>query len=256
MIHPTAIIYPGAKVDASVEIGPYAVIGANVTIGARTTVGPHAVIEGWTEIGQDNQIFQFACIGAISQDLKYAGEEAWLRIGDRNKIREFTTLHIGTADGGGETLIGSDNLLMAYTHVAHDCRVGNHVIMANNASLAGHVTVDDHAILGGMSGIHQFSKIGTHALISGGSMVVQDIPPYTIAQGDRAKTVGINLIGLKRRGFSSDALNKIKKAYKLLFRSGLRSEEALERIDAELGDCPEVKVFADFVRNSERGIAR
>ncbi len=256
MIHPTAIIDPGARLAPDVKVGPYAVIGPEVTIGAGTTVGPHAVIEGPTEIGCDNRIFQFASVGAIPQDLKFHGEVTWLRLGDRNTVREFVTLHRGTEDGGGETIIGSDNLFMAYSHVAHDCKVGNRVILANCATLAGHVLIDDHAILGGLSAVHQFTRVGCHTMISGGSMVAQDIPPYTIAQGDRAKTVGINLVGLKRRGFSEAVLRTIKGAYKLIYRSDLRLEEALERIASELEPSPELAVFVDFIRHSERGIAR
>ncbi len=256
MIHPTAIVHEGARIADGVEIGPYAIIGEHVSIGAGTTVGPHTVIEGWTEIGENNRIFQFASIGAAPQDLKYRGEKALLKIGDRNTVREFATLHRGTADGGGETVVGSDNLFMAYSHVAHDCRIGNQVILANGATLAGHVEVDDFAILGGLCAVHQFTRIGAHVMISGGSMVTQDVPPFSIAQGDRAKTVGINQIGLKRRGFSEEAIRGIKQAYKLIFRSGLRVEEALEQIDAELKGCPEVAEFAAFIRNSARGVAR
>ncbi len=256
MIHQTAIVHPAAHIGEGVTIGPYAVIGEHVTLGAGTTVGPHAVIEGRTEIGRDNRIFQFASIGAVPQDLKFHGEETWLRVGDRNTIREFTTLHLGTEDGGGETVIGSDNLLMAYSHVAHDCRVGNRVILANGANLAGHVLVGDHAIMGGLSAVHQFSRIGCHAMISGGAMVTQDIAPYTIAQGDRAKVVGLNLVGLKRRGFSDETIRDIKRAYKLVFRSGLRLEDALEEIATQAPVPSEVELFIDFVRNSPRGIAR
>jgi len=256
MIHSTAIVHPGANIAADVEIGPYAVIGEHVTIGSGTWVGPHTVIEGWTEIGRDNRIFQFASVGAVPQDLKFHGEQSRLRIGDRNAIREFVTMHRGTEDGGGETVVGSDNLFMAYTHVAHDCRVGNHVILANAATLAGHVTVDDHAILGGLSAIHQFTRVGCHVMISGGSMVNQDIAPYLIAQGDRAQPVGINLVGLKRRGFSEAALRGIKNAYKTVFRAGIKLEDALAQVVAEAGTIPEVMVFVDFIRNSQRGIAR
>ena len=256
MIHPTAIIHEGAQIAEGVEIGPYAIIGEHVAIGSGTTIGPHTVIEGWTEIGRDNRIFQFASIGAPPQDLKYRGEKALLKIGDRNTVREFATLHRGTADGGGETVIGNDNLLMAYSHVAHDCLLGNHVILANGATLAGHVAVDDFAILGGLCAVHQFTRIGAHVMISGGSMVTQDVPPFSIAQGDRAKTVGINQIGLKRRGFSEEAIRGIKQAYKLIFRSGLRTEEALEQIANEVKNCPEVQEFSEFIRKSSRGVAR
>lgn len=256
MIHATAIVHPGARIGAAVEIGPYAVIGEHVVIGAGTTIGPHTVIEGWTEIGEQNRIYQFASVGANPQDLKFHGEQSYLRIGDRNQIREFVTLHRGTEDGGGETVIGSDNLFMAYTHVAHDCRVGNHVILANCATLAGHVMVEDHAILGGLSAVHQFTRIGTHAMISGGAMVNQDITPFTIAQGDRAQPVGINLVGLKRRGFDEPTVRAIKNAYKLIFRSGLRMEEAMEQLTAEAVKVPELMVFVNFIKESERGIAR
>jgi UDP-N-acetylglucosamine acyltransferase len=257
MIHPTAIIAPGAELDPSVTVGPYAVIGEYVKIGAGTTVGPHAVIEGRTEIGQDNQIFQFAAIGAVPQDLKFRGEDSCLKIGDRNKIREFTTIHLGTEDGANVTTVGSDCLLMAYSHIAHDCVVGDHVILANAATLAGHVEVDDYAILGGLSAVHQFTRIGCHIMASGGSMIGQDVAPYSIVQGDRASTVGVNLTGLKRRGFSKEALTNIKNMYKLVFRSNLKLDEAIAEIEksCEL-QAPEVKGYLDFLRKSERGLAR
>ncbi|MDT8419568.1 MAG: acyl-ACP--UDP-N-acetylglucosamine O-acyltransferase [Desulfuromonadales bacterium] len=256
MIHETAIIAPGAEIDSNVSIGPYAVIGEHVRIGSGTTVGPHAVIEGRTEIGRDNQIFQFASVGAVPQDLKFHGEESTLSIGDRNKIREFVTIHLGTEDGGGKTTVGSDNLFMAYSHVAHDCVVGNHVILANAATLAGHVEIDDYAIMGGLSAVHQFCRIGCHVMASGGAMVTQDVAPYTIVQGDRATTVGLNLIGLKRRGFSPEVLKAIKQAYRFVFRAGLPLEEALTKIENELAASSELTVFVDFIRKSERGLAR
>jgi UDP-N-acetylglucosamine acyltransferase len=256
MIHNTAIVHENARIGKNVEIGPYAVIGEHVSIGDGTRIGAHTVIEGWTEIGKDNRIYQFASIGADPQDLKFSGEKSYLKIGDRNMIREFVTLHRGTAEGGGETVIGNDSLLMAYSHVAHDCILGDRVILANAATLAGHVRIDDFAILGGLCAIHQFSRVGCHVMISGGAMVAQDIPPYTIAQGDRAKTVGINQVGLKRRNFSEEAIRDIKQAYKLVFRSGMRLEDALAQIDAEMKDSREVAVFTDFIRNSARGVAR
>jgi len=255
-IHPTAIIEDGAQLAADVSIGAYSIIRTGVSIGAGTKVGPHVVIEGNTNIGCANEIFQFASIGAIPQDLKFHGEQSSLSIGDRNKIREFTTIHLGTEDGGGKTLIGNDNLFMAYTHIAHDCIVGNHVILANAATLAGHVEVDDFAIIGGLSAVHQFTRIGTHVMASGGSMIAQDVVPYVIVQGDRAKTVGLNLVGLKRRGFAKEELSALKKAYKLLFRSGKMQEEALKEIEG-WDDIPaSVQKVVDFVRRSERGIAR
>lgn len=256
MIHQTAIVHEGAQIAKGVEVGPYAIIGEHVTIGPGTNIGAHAIVEGWTEIGRDNRIFQFASVGAAPQDLNYNGEKTLLKMGDRNTVREFVTINRGTPKGGGQTLIGNDNLLMAYSHVAHDCLIGNQVILANGATLAGHVTVDDYAILGGLCAVHQFARIGSHVMISGGSMATQDIPPYTIAQGDRAKTVGINQVGLKRRGFSDEAIRTIKQAYKLVFRSGLRIEEALEQIEAERKGCKELEAFVTFIRNSSRGIAR
>lgn len=257
MIHPTAIIAPGAKLADSVTVGPYAVIGENVTIGSGTTVGPHAVIEGHTEIGCDNQIFQFASVGAIPQDLKFHGEKTYLKIGDRNKIREFVTIHLGTEDGGGITTIGHDNLLMAYVHVAHDCVVKNHVILANAATLAGHVEVDSFAILGGLSAVHQFTRIGCHVMASGGSMIAQDVVPYSIVQGDRASIVGLNLTGLKRRGFSREALANIKNMYKVVFRSNLKLEDAIAKIADEFDThADEVLTYLDFIKKSERGLAR
>jgi len=256
MIHPTAIIHPGANIDPTVEVGPYAVIGENVSIDAGTWVGPHTVIEGWTEIGAENRIYQFASVGADPQDLKFAGEKSYLKIGDRNRIREFVTIHRGTEDGGGITRIANDCLLMAYAHVAHDCNLGSHVILANAATLAGHCEVDDYAILGGLSAVHQFTRIGCHVMISGGSMVAQDISPYCIAQGDRAEISGINLVGLKRRGFSEQALAQIKQVYKVVFRQNLRLNEAIEKLDGFDDLTAEAKVFVDFIRNSQRGIAR
>ncbi len=255
-IHASAIIEVGAQLADDVRVGAYSVIRSEVKIEAGTVVGPHVVIEGRTSIGRDNEIFQFSSIGAIPQDLKFHGEESTLVIGDRNKIREFTTLHLGTEDGGGQTIIGNDNLFMAYTHVAHDCRVGDHVILANAATLAGHVQVDDYAILGGMSAVHQFTRIGSHVMASGGSMIAQDVVPFVIVQGDRAKTVGLNLVGLKRRGFTGTELSAIKKAYRVLFRSGKRQDEALDELEG-WDDIPTpIRQLIEFVRQSERGIVR
>jgi len=256
MIHPTAIVHAGARIGKGVSIGPYAVIGEEVSIGDGTWIGPHAVIEKWTEMGSENRIFQFASVGAVPQDLKFKGEKTTLRLGDRNIVREFATLHRGTAGGGGQTVIGSENLFMAYSHVAHDCSIGNQVILANGATLGGHVRVDDFAILGGLCAVHQFTRIGRNAMVSGGAMVAQDIPPYVIAQGDRARAVGINVIGLERRGFPPETVQALKKAFKLVFRTGLLTEEALRRIDQELPEEEALKTFVQFIRNSERGIAR
>ena len=256
MIHPTAIIQPGAKIADNVSIGPFSVIGENVSIGSGTTVAAHVVIEGWTDIGSDNQLYQFSSIGAPPQDLKYAGEQTSLKIGDRNRIREFVTLNRGTAEGGGVTSIGNDNLFMAYSHVAHDCVIHDHAILANGATLAGHVEIESSAILGGLSAVHQFCRIGCHTMISGGAMVAQDIPPYTVAQGDRAKTMGLNLIGMKRRGFSEETIHGIKKAYRIIFRSGMRLEEALVMVVKEIESTAELDHFVNFIKQSQRGIAR
>jgi UDP-N-acetylglucosamine acyltransferase len=256
MIHPTAIIHPEARLADHVSVGPYTVIGEYVVIGSGTRIAGHVVIEGWTQIGRDNQIFQFSSIGAAPQDLKYSDQKTYLKIGDRNRIREFTTLNRGTAEGGGETRIGSDNLFMAYSHVAHDCMVSNHVILANGATLAGHVDVESFAILGGLTAVHQFCRIGCHAMVSGGAMVAQDIPPYTVAQGDRAKTVGLNLVGLRRQGFPEATSRGLKKAYRLIYRSGLRLDEALQKISEEVDATPELDHFLGFIKKSQRGIAR
>jgi UDP-N-acetylglucosamine acyltransferase len=256
MIHPTAIIQSGARLADNVSVGPYTVIGEHVVIGSGTTVASHVVIEGWTEIGSDNRIFQFSSIGADPQDLKYAGQKTYLKIGDRNRIREFTTLNRGTAEGGGLTTVGNDNLFMAYSHVAHDCIIHDHAVLANGATLAGHVEVGSAAILGGLVAVHQFCRVGCHTMISGGSMVNQDIPPYTIAQGDRAKTVGLNLIGLKRCGFSEGTIRGIKKAYRLIFRSGLNLEGALLKIAEDIERSPELDQFVNFIKDSQRGIAK
>jgi UDP-N-acetylglucosamine acyltransferase len=255
-IHATAIVHPEAKLHDTVEVGPYAVIGAKVKIGAGTRVGPHAVIEGDTTIGQRNVVFQFASVGAVPQDLKYAGEPTRLEIGDENQIREFTTLHIGTAGGGGVTRIGNKNLFMAYSHVAHDCQVGSGCVLANSVAVAGHCEVGDHVILGGLSAVHQFTRIGQHAFIAGGSMVAMDVPPYCTAQGDRAELVGLNTVGLSRQGYSEEQLGRIKTAYKILFRSKLGLNEALAKLNAEYGNQPEIKLLLEFVQNSKRGITR
>ncbi len=256
-IHPSAIVDASAQLDSSVEVGPYAVIGPKVRIGAGTTVGPHAVIEGDTTIGRNNRIFQFAAIGAVPQDLKYAGEPTRLEIGDGNQIREFATLHIGTeGNGKGVTRVGSNNLLMAYSHVAHDVVLGNGCVLANSATLAGHVIVEDFVILGGLSAVHQFTRIGKHAFISGGSMVAMDIPPYCTAQGDRAQLAGLNTVGLTRHGFTEDQIARIKSAYKIVFRSKMGLREALAKVKAEHGGHPEIDHWVSFIEGSERGVTR
>jgi UDP-N-acetylglucosamine acyltransferase len=255
-VHPTAIVHPSAKVHPEADIGPYAIIGPDVSIGAGTTVGPHAVIDGHTTIGERNRIFHHASIGAQPQDLKYAGEKTKLIIGDDNQIREFATLHIGTAGGGGVTRIGNKNLFMAYSHVAHDCIVGNGCVLANAATLAGHVEVGDCVTVGGLSAVHQFTRLGPYAFIAGGGMVVMDVPPYCTAQGDRAELAGLNTVGLTRHGFTDEQIARIKGAYKILFRSKLGLNEALSRLKAEYGEHPEIGVMVDFITTSKRGITR
>jgi UDP-N-acetylglucosamine acyltransferase len=258
MIHPSAIIASGAQIADGVEIGPYAVIGQHVKIGRGTKVGPHTVIDGWTEIGEDNTIFHMASVGAIPQDLKYRGEETYLRIGNGNTIREFASLHLGTVTGDNETTVGDGNLLMAYSHVAHDCHIGNGVVLANAATLAGHVTVEDYAILGGLCCVLQFTRIGSHVMIGGATPVALDVPPYTIVTGDRreARLRGLNLVGLKRRGFSTESIAGLKKAYKILALSGLKLTEAVEKMKTDVAPCPEVDHFISFIESSKRGVCR
>jgi UDP-N-acetylglucosamine acyltransferase len=255
-IHPTAIIAPGAQIDASVEIGPYAVIGEHVSIGAGTRVGPHTVIEGHTSIGRQNQIFQFASLGAAPQDKKYAGEPTRLEIGDNNTIREFCTFNVGTVQDGGLTRLGNDNWVMAYVHIAHDCLVGDHCILANNATLAGHISIGDHVFLGGLTAVHQFCTIGAHAMTAGGSIVVQDIPPYVTAAGNHAHPAGINSEGLRRRGFDAEQISRIKRAYKQIYRQGLSLEDAKAAITEAAADAPELALFVDFFARAKRGIIR
>ena len=255
-IHPTAIIAPGAQIDASVEIGPYAVIGEHVSIGAGTRVGPHTVIEGHTSIGRQNQIFQFASLGAAPQDKKYAGEPTRLEIGDNNTIREFCTFNVGTVQDGGLTRLGNDNWVMAYVHIAHDCIVGDHCILANNATLAGHISIGDHVFLGGLTAVHQFCTIGAHAMTAGGSIVVQDIPPYVTAAGNHAHPAGINSEGLRRRGFDAEQISRIKRAYKQIYRQGLSLEDAKAAITEAAANAPELDLFVDFFARAKRGIIR
>ncbi|MGH7858505.1 MAG: acyl-ACP--UDP-N-acetylglucosamine O-acyltransferase [Candidatus Binatia bacterium] len=255
-IHPTAIVAPGATIHDTAEIGPYSVIGAEVRIGADTRVGPHVVIEGRTTVGDRNRIFQFSSIGAIPQDLKYHGEATELVIGDDNIIREFTTLHIGTEGGGGVTSVGDRNLLMNFSHVAHDCHIGSRVVLANGATLAGHVVVEDYVIVGGLAAVHQFVRLGESSMLGGGAMVVQDVPPYCVVQGDRAGLVGLNVEGLRRRGFSAEALKQLRATYRLLFRSGTPLREAVAKARAELSGAPEVDRLVGFIEASKRGICR
>ncbi len=256
MIDKTAIIYPGASVDVSTDIGPYTVVKSGGRIGKNNKIASHVVIEGNTEIGDNNTIFQFASIGSAPQDLKYKGEDTKLVIGNNNIIREYVTMNPGTVTGNGITVVGNHNLFMMHVHIAHDCIIGNRAVLANNATLAGHIEIQDYAILGGLCAIHQFVRIGESALIAGGSMVVQDIPPYTIASGDRARIYGINRIGLKRRGFTKEEIETIKNAFKILYRSKVTVKIAAEKITREMGGQDKVKKFVDFVLNSKRGITR
>lgn len=254
MIHSTAIIDASARVHESCNIGPYAVIGADVEIGAGTTVGPHAVINGPTTIGKDCRIFQFASVGEDPQDLKFDGKDSRLEIGDRNKIREFVTINRGTEGGGGLTRIGNDNLLMAYVHVAHDCLIDNHTIFANSASLAGHVTVGDYAILGGFSLVHQFSRIGAHSFSGMGSVINKDVPPFLLVSGHYAQAKGVNKQGLKRRGFSEAEISALQKTFvSLVRRKGVKNEEAYLEVDKLAGQFSRVNELVQFLREGGRG---
>ncbi len=255
-IHDTAIVHPKASLGERVSIGPYSIVGEHVQIGEGTQIGPHVVLHGHTRLGRDNRIFQFCSLGEIPQDKKYAGEPTELHIGDRNTIREFCTFNIGTVQDGGITHVGDDNWLMAYVHLAHDCHVGNHTIFANNASLAGHVQVGDYAILGGFTGVHQFCKIGAHVMTGISSVVFKDIPPYVMAAGQPAAPHGINSEGLKRRGFSTECLAGLKRAYKILYREGLTLAEAIQQLQLLANKVKEVQPLLDFVSQTERGIIR
>ncbi|MBU3550107.1 acyl-ACP--UDP-N-acetylglucosamine O-acyltransferase [Polynucleobacter sp. MWH-Berg-3C6] len=262
-IHASAVVDSKAELAGDVEIGPYSVIGPNVKIGAGSKVGSHTVIEGYTTIGKDNHFAHFAAIGGAPQDMKYRGEPTQLIIGDRNTIREFTTIHTGTSQDLGITSIGNDNWIMAYVHIAHDCQVGNHTIFSSNAQIAGHVQVEDWAIMGGMSGVHQFVRIGQHAMLGGASALVQDIPPFVIAAGDKASPHGINVEGLKRRGFSSETISALRQAYKVLYKDGLSFEDAKVEIKkmitantADTATAEKLTQFHDFIAASTRGIIR
>lgn len=257
MIHPSAIIHETAKVDSSVNIGPWTYVGAEVEIGAGTIIGPHVCIEGPTSIGQNNHIHPYASIGGDPQDKKYEGGKTRLEIGDGNSIREFVTINRGTEQGGHVTRLGSHNLLMAYVHIAHDCIVGDHTIFANNACLAGHVIVHDHAILSGFSAIHQFVIIGAHSFVAHAGMVGQDVLPYVLVSGDPAEPFGINSLGIKRRGFTDEQIAAIKSAYKIIFRQGLKMTEVIEKIKEMVAAHPEILPMLEALENpSSRGIAR
>lgn len=254
-VHETAVIHPGARLGKDVEVGPYAVIGEHVVIDEGTKIGAHVTIGGWTQIGKNNIIYPGAAIGGDPQDLKFANEKSYLFIGDNNKIRESVTINRATGEGE-ETRIGNNCLFMAYAHIAHNCIVGNNVIMANAATLAGHVTVEDRAVIGGLSGVHQFVKIGRNAMIGGASKLVQDVPPFVTVDGNPAKVSGLNSVGLSRAGISPDVRKTLKKAYRIIYRSGLTLAQAIAVMEQELESSNEVDHLLRFLRNAERGIVR
>jgi UDP-N-acetylglucosamine acyltransferase len=256
MIHPTAIVEPGAKLAEGVSVGAYSIIGKDATIGEQTWIGPHVMIEGRVRIGRHNRIYQFSCIGGPPQDKKYAGEDTGVEIGDGNVIREYVTINRGTALDAGVTRLGNDNWIMAYVHLAHDCQVGSHTIFANLSQLAGHVHVGDWAILGGATHAHQFVKIGTHSFTGIDTFLDRDLPPFVKAAGSRATPYGINSEGLRRRGFSAETIRALKQAYRTLYRSGLRVEEARRELEAQAAACGEVRTLLEFLGTSTRGIIR
>lgn len=255
-IHPTSIVHPQAQIAPGVRVGPFCIIGQHVKVGRDTQIDSHVVIDGLTEIGERCRIFPFVSIGAAPQAMRYRGEPTEIKIGNENVIREFVTIHRATVEGGGVTRIGDSNFIMAYSHIAHDCKVGNHVIMANSSTLAGHIEVEDYAIVGGLVAIHQFVRVGCYALIGGASGVPQDIPPYMVAAGNRARLFGLNTVGLKRHKFPAATMAALKQAYRILFRSHLTLNQAVEKAKAEIPPLPEIQHLLDFVKNSKRGICR
>jgi UDP-N-acetylglucosamine acyltransferase len=255
-IHPTAIVHPQANIAAGVKIGAYSLIGENVRIGSGTVIEPHVVIEGSSEIGERCHIFPFASIGAAPQHLRYRGEPTRVVIGSDNIIREFVTINRATVEGGGETVLGKGNFIMAYSHIAHDCRVGNQVIMANASTLAGHIEVEDFAIVGGLVAIHQFVRVGCYAIIGGASAIPKDVPPYMCAAGNRARLFGLNAVGLKRHHFPETTITALKHAYRIIFRSHITLTKAIEKVQAEVLDLPEIGHLLQFLRSSKRGVCR
>jgi UDP-N-acetylglucosamine acyltransferase len=256
-IHPTALVDSSARVAETADIGPYCIVGAEVEVGARTRLMAHVYLEGVTWIGEDNILFPYSTVGVASQDLKYRGERAETRIGSRNRIREFVTIHRGTQGGGGVTSIGDDNLLMAYVHIAHDARIGNHTILANGATIGGHVTVGDWAVIAALSGVHQFCRIGRHAMVGGGSVVTQDVMPFSMTVTERPiRVFGANKTGLERRDFSNATIENLQKTFRLLTRAGLNTSQALERIREEVPSCPEVDEVLAFIQASGRGVIK
>ncbi|MEE8574378.1 MAG: acyl-ACP--UDP-N-acetylglucosamine O-acyltransferase [Thermodesulfobacteriota bacterium] len=255
-IDPTALVHATAEMDSGVTIGPYTVIGEGVRIGKNTNIHSHVLIDKWTTIGADCEIFQFTSIGAPPQDMGYKGEKTQLILGDRNVVREFVTMHRATTKEEGKTICGSDNLFMNYVHVAHDCVIGNHVVMANAATLAGHVYIDDYAIVGGLVAVHQHVRIGAHCIIGGASAVSKDVPPFVMAVGNRAKLYRLNSVGLRRQGFSKDDISEIKTAYKILFKSSLKLKDAIEKLKEDLPGSEHARAFLEFFKNSKRGVIR
>ena len=257
MIDPTAKVHPGARIGSGVSIGAYAVIGDQVRIAGNCVIGPHVVVKGPTRIGEATRISQFSSIGDDPQDKKYRGEaESFLEIGSNNVIREFCSINRGTAQGGGVTRVGNGNWIMAYVHIAHDCQVGNDTIFANNATLAGHVHVDDHAILGGFTGVHQFCRVGRYSISAIASIILKDVPPYLMVSGNSAKPSGLNRVGLKRNGFSDNSVEALRKAYRIVYREGLLLKNALEKLRALADESEEVALFTRFIEQSGRGIVR
>ncbi len=257
MIHSTAIVDPKAEIDPSCEIGPYCVVGPNVRLGKNNRLISHVVMDGWTKVGEGNTFFPFSVLGAVPQDLKYKGEPTELTIGNHNTIRESVTLNLGTVQGGGVTAVGNHNLLMAYTHLGHDCHVGNHCILANYGGLAGHVVLEDHVFIGGMTGVSQFLRVGAHSYIAGQSGLERDVPPYCIVVGSRPPRIkGANIVGLRRRGFSAETITQINEAIKLWMRPDIQKEQCTLEIESQYGDVPEIKQFVQFIRKSEMGVVR
>ena len=255
-IHPTAIVHPRATIAPGVKIGAYSLIGENVRIGKDTVIDSHVVVEGWTEVGERCHLFPFVSIGTAPQHMRYRGEPTRVTIGNENVIREFVTIHRATVEGGGITTLGHGNFIMAYSHIAHDCKVGNQVIMANASTLAGHIAVEDFAIVGGLVAIHQFVRVGCYAIIGGASGVPKDIPPYMCAAGNRAKLFGLNTVGLKRHRFSEATLFALKQAYRILFRSHLILNKAIEKVETDVPRLPEITHLLDFLKSSKRGVCR
>jgi len=256
IVHPTALVEPGAELADGVSVGPYTLIGSHVRVGAETHIGSHTVLEGWTEIGRDCRIGAHVIIGAPPQDVKYKGEPTRVVIGDRTLVREFATIHRASTGGSGVTSVGSDCFIMAYAHVAHDCQLGDGVIMANLAVLGGHVKIARCAVIGGLAGVHQFVRIGEYAFVGGGSAVLQDVPPYVKVQGNLAKPFGLNVVGLRRHGLSAEEIHALKQAYRIVFTSGLNTSQALEKLEQELSGSPAVQHFIDFIKRSQRGISK